>query len=256
MSVWELTNITARFVLPPGGLILLGLLGLAIAYAAPRFGRAVAALALTGLYALSTPYLAGALLRSLETPYVDPAQHQGGEAIVVLGGGSYVRAPEYGGDTVGWATLERLRYAAHLQKTLDRPVLVTGGNPTGAATSEAEQMAAVLGELARPPRWIEDRSSNTLESARFSAQLLREGRVSSVYLVTHAWHMPRARLAFEHEGLHVIPAGTRYKPARPLKALDFVPSTYALADSWHYFHEIAGLAWYRLQLRSGRRAPL
>src|SRR5688500_10476244 len=109
MSAWELTNITARLVLPPGVLILVGLLGLALLRSRVRFGANIAMFAFVGLYVLSMPVVGTNLVQSLETPYRDPAQHLGGGAIVVLGGGSYVRAPEYGVDTVSHATLERLR---------------------------------------------------------------------------------------------------------------------------------------------------
>ena len=49
------------------------------------------------------------------------------QAIVVLGGGLYFDTPEYGGDTVGGSTLERLRYAATIARKTNLPVLVTGG---------------------------------------------------------------------------------------------------------------------------------
>ena len=45
MSAWELTNITARLVLPPGGLILLGLIGLAFVRTHVKAGTAVASFA-------------------------------------------------------------------------------------------------------------------------------------------------------------------------------------------------------------------
>ena len=54
-----------------------------------------------------------------------------------LGGGTYFEAPEYGGDTVNAITLVRLRYAAHLYRLLEIPVLAAGGRPSGNATPEA-----------------------------------------------------------------------------------------------------------------------
>ena len=49
------------------------------------------------------------------------------EAIVILGGGTRRNAPEYGGDTLGRLTLERVRYGAQVAKLTALPVLVTGG---------------------------------------------------------------------------------------------------------------------------------
>src|SRR5688572_1634675 len=105
-----------------------------------RFGTALTLFSLLALFVLTLPAVSQALVRSLETPYADPAQDRTPGAIVVLGGGSHPRAPEYGMDTVSAATLERLRYAAHLHKRTGKPILVTSGNPAGLDTSEGEQM--------------------------------------------------------------------------------------------------------------------
>lgn len=247
MSAWELTNVTAQLVLPPGALILLGLLGLALLRARVRFGASLAAFALVSLYLLSTPIAARFLIQLLEPPYTDPASEPGGSAIVVLTGGSYLRAPEYGGDTVSRFSLERARYAAHLHRRTGKPILVTGGSPIGAGTSEAAQMKAVLREFGVTTQWIEDASNNTYENARNSYALLTKAGVKSVYLVTHAWHMPRARIAFERAGFHVIAAPMSYKTNTGIMLLDFFPNPAAYTDSFHFFHEILGIAWYRLK---------
>src|SRR5689334_21018893 len=112
MSTWELVNVAARVALPPGFLILLGLVGLGLMCSWPRIGRSIALFSLLSLYALSLPLVGGSLVRSLEVPYADPALDSSAGAIVVLGGGTYARAPEYGGDTVSRPSLERIRYAA------------------------------------------------------------------------------------------------------------------------------------------------
>ena len=46
---------------------------------------------------------------------------------MILGGGLRRSAPEYGGDTLGRLTLERLRYGAMLAKRTGLPVMVSGG---------------------------------------------------------------------------------------------------------------------------------
>lgn len=247
ISAWELTNLTVGLILPPGGLILLGLVGLALTSAAPRFGRWVASISLLGVLALSLPIVSRSLLQSLEPPYSDPAADRRGGAIVVLGGGTYARAPEYGHDTASWATLERLRYAAHLHKRTKKPILVTSGNPARLAMSEGAQMQATLRDFGVPVTWVEGASNNTFENARFTYRMLEKTGITTIYLVTHAWHMPRARMAFERSGFVVIPAATGYKTHVRISVLDFAPSGYALADSSQYFHEIVGLAWYRLK---------
>jgi uncharacterized SAM-binding protein YcdF (DUF218 family) len=172
------------------------------------------------------------------------------DAIVVLGGGTYFHAPEYGGDTVGKETLERLRFAAKLQRETGRPVLVTGGAPRGNSTSEAEQMKQVLEhEFNVPVQWADGASDNTLENARMSQQLLKQAGISRIYLVTHAWHMPRAVLAFQAAGFQVVPAPTAYTTRYQTDLLAFVPNAYALRDSRIFMHELIGMLWYQLKLQ-------
>lgn len=252
ISTWELTNATARLVLPPGVLILLGLIGLCLIRASPRLGRALALFALIALYVLATPIASRTLVRAIEVPYADPTLDRRGGAIVVLGGGSYVRAPEYHHDTVGRASLERVRYGAYLHRALRRPLLVTSGNPMGADTTEGAQMQAALREFGVSAMWIEEGSNNTLENARLTRRLLNASGIRTIYLVTHAWHMQRARMAFEGVGFTVIPAPLGYKTTLRLMLLDFIPTAEALSDSGIFFHETAGLAWYRLKFALAR----
>lgn len=243
-------------MIPPAVLILLALAGLVLIRLRPRLGHFTVAVSIVALYALSIPAVSRPLLRSLEPPYSgDPAREAAG-AIVVLGGGSYLQAPEYGRDTVSSATLARIRYGARLHRATGKPILVTGGNPTGrAAMSEGAQMNEALGELGADARWVEEESRNTFENARFSARILQAVGIDRVYLVTHAWHMPRARLAFEQFGLRVVPAATAYKATGPIGVGDFLPSMPALLDSSHFFHEVIGGLWYRLKFRLDETAP-
>lgn len=252
MSFWELTHVTVRLALPPGVLILLGLLGLALVRSRMRLGAGLALFAFLSLYLLSTPIVARLLIHSLETPYADPGKEPGAGAIVVLTGGLNPRTPEYGGDTVNRYSLERARYAAHLHRRTGKPILVTGGNPIGADTSEAEQMKAALRDFGVTTRWVEDASNNTFENARLTYPILKDAGVHSVYLVTHAWHMPRAKMAFERAGFHVIAAPMGYKIALRTSLLDFFPAPNAYADSYNFFHEILGIVWYRLKFDLAR----
>ena len=133
----------AAWLLPPLFPLLLVLAGLYAVRARPRTGRALIAGGAVLMLLLSIPVVGSLLVATLEAPFADPLQ-QPADAIVVLGGGSYADAPEYGGDTVSGASLERLRYAAALHKSSNKPILVSGGNPRHRATAEAAQMRAVL----------------------------------------------------------------------------------------------------------------
>jgi len=253
MDSWLITNAIAALLLPPGSLLLVAAAGAVLARRRRGLGRALIALSLLALYVLATPITSDALLSSLETPARDPLADRRGQAIVVLGGGTYFAAPEYGRDTVGSNTLVRLRYAAHLHRASGAPVLVTGGAPLGNAFTEAELMGQVLDtEFRVPVRWLEKASRNTLENARLSYALLAPQGIKRITLVTHAWHMSRARLAFERSGFEVIAAPTGYTTRYRTTVLAFLPSASSLSDSSWFFHEVIGIGWYHLRLLIGR----
>jgi uncharacterized SAM-binding protein YcdF (DUF218 family) len=230
----------------------LGILGLAIARSHFRSGTSLSLFALIGLYVLSTPLASRSLLQTLEDPYSDPAKDRAAGAIVVLGGGSNFRAPEYGAETVSAETLERLRYAVHLHRRTGKPLMLSGGSPTGAGSSEGEQMKSALRDFGVTARWIESSSNNTLESARLTKTTLKQAGIDRIYVVTHAWHIPRAKMAFQNAGVQVVPAPTAYTASPPLLLPDFFPSAAGLKDSYAFFHEIAGIAWYRLKFARER----
>jgi len=248
---WFITNLISEFLLPPFNLLLVAALGLWLWHKHPLVARLLLTASVTLLWLLSTPYFAEMLLHGLEgEPYVTDTKKPLADAIVVLGGGTYFHAPEYGGDTVGKETLERLRFAAKLQRETGRPVLVTGGAPRGNSTSEAEQMKQVLEhEFNVPVQWADGASDNTLENARMSQQLLKQAGITRIYLVTHAWHMPRAVLAFQAAGFQVVPAPTAYTTRYQTDLLAFVPNAYALRDSRIFMHELIGMLWYQLKLQ-------
>jgi uncharacterized SAM-binding protein YcdF (DUF218 family) len=191
--------------------------------------------------------VAGRFLDSL-APSPATLTSRDAEAIVILGGGRNRDSVEYGGDSVKHFTLERLRYGAHLARKLGKPVLVTGGSPEGEGTPEGRIMAAVLErEFRVPVRWVEERSRNTRENARFSAEILAQAGIKRIYLVSHAWHLARAMPEFQAMGLTVIPAGTGYTLDGDVELFDFIPSAQALQTSYLASHEWIGLMWYRIR---------
>ena len=248
---WFFTNLISAFLLPPLNLLLIAAIGLWLWHKRPYVARVLLTTSFALLWLLSTPYFAEALLHGLEgEPRIVDSRKPLADAIVVLGGGTYFHAPEYGADTVSHATLERLRFAARLQRETGRPVLVTGGKPLGNSKSEAEQMKQVLEqEFGIQVRWAEGASDNTLENAHLSRRLLEQAGISRVYLVTHAWHMPRAMQSFRAAGLEAIPAPTAYTTRYQTDLLAFVPNADALGDSRIFMHELIGMFWYQLKFR-------
>ncbi len=214
----------ATLVLPPAGPLLLAILGLVLLRRSPRLGKTLAWVGALALWLLSTPVVTKSMLATLEdVPAIDPAQAKGAQAIVVLGGGSYWAAPEYGGDTVSRWSLERIRYAARLHRDTGLPLLVTGGAPLGGVPEGRSMRNALERDFGVKVRWVEDRSANTRENALLSAALLKDAGVKRVLLVTHAWHMRRTQEAFVNAGLEAVAAPTGYETTGPLTALDYLP---------------------------------
>lgn len=238
-----LRKVLASLVLPPAGPLLVGLLGLLLLKRRPRIGRALAWIGLLAGLALATPVVSRALLDAVsEATPLDRRLAESARAIVILSGGVRRDAAEYGGDTLGRLSLERVRYGARVARETGLPVLVTGG-VVWRGTAEAEVMRDALErEYGVTVRWTEARSRNTHQNAQFSAAMLREAGIGRVILVAHAVDMRRARGEFEHAGLEVVPAPTLLPSSEPLVWTDFLPGLRALEGSYYALYEMLALA--------------
>ncbi len=245
-------------LLPPFDLLLVALLGLALLRFRRRAGLALITFSVAGLFLLSMPVVATALAGLLESRAVGSSENLGdAQAIVILGGSTYLAAPEYGGDTVSATTLERVRWGARLHRVSGLPILVSGGSPLATDTSEAAQMSTALRQdFHTEVKWLEEKSFNTYENARYARQQLASEKIDRIALVTHALHMPRARLAFERAGFRVIEAPTGFSTLHLPGILNFLPSSQGLELSSTFLREVIGLGWYHLRLTaSAQKGP-
>jgi len=219
-----------------------------------RVGTLVTLLGIIAGYLISTPFVAAKLGQLIETVPVlrdsSPIDN-GSQAIVVLAAGLSPYAPEYGGSTVDYVALQRLRYAAHLWRRHELPILISGGRPPGAAKSLAALMKeAMVSDFDVPVRWLEERSQNTKENADFSVAILREHGVSKILLVTDAGHIARAMKLFEATGMVVVPAPMAFAaPARTFPT-DYLPYLSGLQGSYYALYEIIAAAWYSIRYPS------
>ena len=236
---------------PPGLMIAMMLAGAILMRFYFRAGRNLIIGGFILLVIASLPIVPNSIIHLLEDiPALDQAElsQPQAQAIVVLGGGRYADAPEYGHDTVSKSTLERIRYGAFLHHHTGLPVLVTAGSPYNRKVSEAELMQSTLeNEFKTEVRWAEKKSKNPWENARFSFELLQEENIKKIYLVTHAWHMPRSQQVFEQAGFEVIPAPTAYTTAAAPLLLRLLPSAGGLESSRLAAHELLGMLWYKLR---------
>jgi uncharacterized SAM-binding protein YcdF (DUF218 family) len=235
-------------VLPPVNLALLALAGLIVARFRRRLGIGIASVAVLGLVLLSWHAVTTPMLRALETDLpLTPRTNVPPSVIVVLSGDSQGSPSVPGGYAVGVLTLQRLRVAAALHRRTGLPILVTGGPVPREAPPLADLMVRSLREDFRvgTPRFVERKAGDTWENAVFSAEILREAGIGSVYLVTSAWHMRRSVVAFEAAGLLVTAAPTPLTRALELTPSDFIPTIHSWVSVYFAAHEWVGLLWYR-----------
>lgn len=248
-----ITKAVGALLTPPALFLFLALLGLWLQYRWRYLGLGIVFASVLALLILSLPITAEFLVSTLESsvpPLITTGEalHKRAGAIVVLGGGRVADTPEYEGDTVSGSTLERLRYAARLQKASRLPLLVTGGSPQKEPIPEAKLMReALTSDFQVDVAWVEERSRTTHENAVYSRAILEANGINRVVLVTHAWHMPRAVLAFGQAGIGVVPAPTLYTARDPeLTVFDFLPTGAGLSKSNLALREWLGILWYRL----------
>ena len=246
-------NILQAFLFPPGINILLILVGLFVMRRFYRTGKYAILFGFVSLIAVSLPIVKLGLFNVLETyPPLSKAQlaRPSAQAIVILGGGMSPKTAEYDyQDSINGYALERIRYGAYLQQKTGLPVLVTGGQVFHKFTPEGELMQkTLLQEFHTPTRWVENKSKNTMENAIFSQSMLNRDKIKRIYLVTHAWHMPRSVAAFQKTGLEIIPAPMGFESgSRGIGYGDFLPNAHSLAKISLWTHEVLGALWYRFR---------
>jgi uncharacterized SAM-binding protein YcdF (DUF218 family) len=238
-DVTWLKALLKALVLPPTGPLLLAAAGLWMMGRTPRAGRILAWTGILSLLALATPMVAFLLLTLVDSsPPLDVQRARNAQAIVILGGGVRRHAAEYGGDTLGHLTLERVRYGAWVARATGLPVLVTGGSVFGGEPEAKLMRAALEREFHVPVRWAETRSRNTHENAVRSAEILGAEHISRIVLVAHGFDMPRAKAEFAAQGIEAIAAPTGI-PSREIDTpLDVLPSLAALRGSYFALYEI------------------
>lgn len=180
-------------------------------------------------------------------PHTDPA-FGARNAIVLLSAG--VDQWELGGPYVPTTdALFRIRraaagYAACKANNRVCKVIISGGDPSHRGRSDAEVYTPEIEALgvSAADLILEQRSRTTYENARYVEPLLRSGNYDVVLLVTSAYHMRRAQLAFSRLGLSVIPDAAR--DDKPV--ISFLPRRHNFRLARRALHELGGIVELRM----------
>lgn len=235
-------KLLASIALPPTSLVLLALFGLWLERRHRRLGRSIAVTGVVAIFVLSLPPVANALMGTLEIhPPISGKDLANAQAIVILGGGLYLDAPEYGGDNLRGRALERIRYGAYLQTRSKLPVLISSGSPLG-GRPEGDVMKEVLErEFHIPVKWVENASNDTGENASYTGAMLKNSGITRIALVSSAAHLRRAAGYFQDQGFDVLPAPTGFFTRSRSTFLDFLPSASSLNLSSEALSEWLGI---------------
>ena len=243
-------------VMPPVPFLLLILVGARLMFRRRFFGWLLVLLGCVGIWLTCTTALGIGLTnlllkppRALATTEIAELRRAPKTAILVLGAGRKLLAPEYGVASLKPYTLERLRYGLWLSRETGLPAAFSGGVGHGSDPGPSEAEIAVRiaeREFGRPLRWSESQSRDTHENAVRSVALLHEAGIERVVLVTHAFHMRRALANFSREmartgkpmALVAAPLGVR--APGPLEASDWMPTAEGFRDTRVALHEWLG----------------
>lgn len=249
----SMQGIATNLLLPPLLLLLVSVACGILLLLQRRLRRSLAAVVVAAGLAqllLATPYVASALKLSLQRDIPRAADHAAPRAIIILGADA---ARSETGDGLGPLSLERVRAGAALARRTGLPLLVTAGRFGPDRPPLALLMAEALAEdFGTSARWIEPHAADTAGNARLSAALLRAEGIEAAYVVTHAWHLPRALEAFGRQGFVAVPAPVRRDSAPSGRLSDWIPRPDHLVSSWFALREWAGRLVYAV--RDGRPA--
>lgn len=237
-------------LVPPANLVLLCLLGIVLGLRRSQAGRVLVIVGVCGLFILAMPISGGLLFASLEEGLpVTPSSSDPPAAIVILTGDeAHSDGLASEALSVGPLSLERLRAAAILSRRVHLPILITGGS----LHPGEEPLAAILArsldqDFGVKTRWLETESHDTWQSADKTAASLHAEGITSVYLVTHAWHLRRSLLAFSRFGIRATGAPVRLDRPPKWQFSDFFPTTAGWLTSYYGLHEWIGCAYYALR---------
>ena len=198
----------------------------------------------------STPFVPEPFLKNLERTYPVPSEaDQNIEWILVLGGG-HVRDTDI--SPTGWlnkSSIYRINKGVKLAGKLENARLMTSGYASNDTIPHAEIMAKHAEALGIASERISTQPEpmNTIQEARYFSEVIDQE--TPFYLVTSAFHIPRAMMAFRNESLDPVPYPVNYyvRESPDSRSLtNYLPSANHLRKSERLAHEYLGIIWTQI----------
>jgi uncharacterized SAM-binding protein YcdF (DUF218 family) len=224
-------------------------LGAVLARRAFRLSRALTAIGAGALLIVCFLPVGVLLLRPLEERFPAPPPNAPPPyGIIILGGVINPDLSVAHGQTSLDEGAARLTEAVILSRRFPEARIVFSGGSAYklSEAAEARDLLTALGVDASRIE-IETRSRNTDQNARFTAALVKPNPAQSWWLVTSAWHMPRAMGLFRKAGFAVRAFPVDYHTFGDSR--DFLPNREPVRGLKLFevaVHEWIGLAAYRL----------
>lgn len=242
----------ASLFLDPVTLVCFCLVGLSW-YAYLRGDRkvTVVTISILSIYlSLASPLLANSLTLILEgqvKPLACESMTPG--AIVLLGGGIRNNSISVKNiEDLHLSSFRRTQVALKLAQEYSELSIIVSGGAGSIQVTEADLMSALLRQQGLSSRRLvkERKSTNTWESGLHTNLILKKENIKSVYLVTSALHMPRARRVYEKQGINVCPYPADRMFVMPKWRHMLIPQVSALVKTKNALYELGGLGWYYL----------
>ena len=232
-----LFKILQEFLLPSVFILALILIGLILIFKKRRIGKTLLIIGIVLYYFFSITPVADLILLPLENQYqaVQKEELDKADNLVLLLGGRE-------GNVLRGSEILRLYFL----KEEPTQIIISGRDPINPQKKEAEDVKEFLTERGIPAENVvlEDKSRNTFESAKNIKEVLNN---QPFFLVTSAYHLPRAMEIFQKIGINPIPAPSDFKIKKDYDILDFFPDARNLRNSNLAFHEYFGILWYKLK---------
>ena len=201
----------------------------------------------------SLPITAQLIWQDLEKQHPPKALNELGsyDAVVVLSG--MLSPVEHSGTLhVEWGDPDRFFAGIDVLKSGKAPILIftRGKMPWSSLPAEGELLKAKAVELGINASQIllSNTVANTADEATAVAQLMNMQQIKRILLITSSFHMPRAKLLFDKQGIDSSTFAVDFKATgQTLSWLSFLPSAIGFSRTSEGIREYIGRLYYTLK---------